>query len=389
MSTVSQKFSQVKGHEGGAESQPQPATLRPVGTSTAAPLPNLAWLAADVDKATGDESNYDVRTRSVRRRARASMRAEVTAGMSLLSSAETLAIHRDRNMSVRLAWATFAFGSFFTGINVAFFALQFLPQNLLGQVTAWVLDPLVLALVLAVVRTEIRMRRQGLRVYRIFQFAKWAGLLATYAMNAVLPWTVLANAPTGANLASVVIHSVPPLMAFAAAEVLPRMEEAMTQAQSMWLKRHVAVSVLDDEAVPQPVVAQAAEVAPVDLPVPFELTEQGFQALDTTADKLADDEHQADELGVDEHQADEQDETEQVPALAPELAGMNKAAAVRHAFQQIGREDVPAALQYLAERGLLMDRSYGYDVQRRLEARRASLKSNVVELSSASGGDLR
>lgn len=197
----------------------------------------LARLAATVDKRNGSETPFDVRTRSVRRRARAAMTARVTAGMSQLPESETVSIGRDRRMSVRLAWVTFVLGAVFTWVNVANFALPYLPDNTFGQVTAWLLDPMVMALVLALVRTEIRMRRQGLSVYRVFLVAKWAGLAATYAMNSVVQWGAAIANPSASTVFGVVLHSVAPIMAFAAAEVLPRIEESMTRAQADWLSK--------------------------------------------------------------------------------------------------------------------------------------------------------
>jgi uncharacterized protein DUF2637 len=56
----------------------------------------------------------------------------------------------------------------------------------------------------------------------------------------------------------------------------------------------------------------------------------------------------------------EQSDTDQ---LAAELRGMSKKAALICAFTTLGRRDIPAALKWLAEHGLEVDRSYAYTVK--------------------------
>lgn len=58
-------------------------------------------------------------------------------------------------------------------------------------------------------------------------------------------------------------------------------------------------------------------------------------------------------------------------APAGELADMRKGEALVAAFAALGRVDVPAALAWLAERGVQMDRSSAYRVARRLQAETA------------------
>jgi hypothetical protein len=54
---------------------------------------------------------------------------------------------------------------------------------------------------------------------------------------------------------------------------------------------------------------------------------------------------------------------DQADAEHADLRTMSKRDALRHAFAVLGRRDVPAALAWLAERGVTVDRSYAYTIQ--------------------------
>ncbi|HWD07085.1 MAG TPA: hypothetical protein VG674_32045 [Amycolatopsis sp.] len=55
-------------------------------------------------------------------------------------------------------------------------------------------------------------------------------------------------------------------------------------------------------------------------------------------------------------------EAEHIERERVKLAKLNKRDALRYAFDLIGQRDVPAALEFLRERGVRVDRSYAYSV---------------------------
>ena len=92
---------------------------------------------------------------------------------------------------------------------------------------AWLLDPMVSLVLLAVLRAEQVTARYQVPLPVWARRTKWLTFAATYVMNTWTSWG-LADAPFTA--AGVVLHSVPPLVVFATAETGPGLRDRLTEA---------------------------------------------------------------------------------------------------------------------------------------------------------------
>ena len=134
-----------------------------------------------------------------------------------------LQVERTRTLVDRLMWGGIVSGLAFTMVNVQQFAARTTgaAPGTLGWWAAWLLDPTVAAILLGILIAERRVAPGQIKLDRITRVAKWVLLGATYVMNT---WESYA---TG-SVAGVVLHSVPPLVVFLAAEVLPGLHERLT-----------------------------------------------------------------------------------------------------------------------------------------------------------------
>ncbi|GAB3147033.1 hypothetical protein GCM10027258_39800 [Amycolatopsis stemonae] len=114
-------------------------------------------------------------------------------------------------------------GLAFTMTNVQGFAAAGAQAGALPWLAAWVLDPTVSLVLLAILRAEQVTARYQVRTGAWVRRAKWFTLAATYAMNT---WTsFVAGAP-----AQIVLHSVPPLVVFVAVEAITDLRDKLTEA---------------------------------------------------------------------------------------------------------------------------------------------------------------
>ncbi|MCD2190969.1 hypothetical protein [Actinomycetospora soli] len=120
-------------------------------------------------------------------------------------------------------WTAIGLGLVFTAVNVQAFAAAGAPVGSPGWVVAWLLDPMVSVLLLAVVRAEQLTARWQVPMGWQVTAVKWAAFAATYAMNSWSAWRD--GVPS-----SVVLHSVPPVFVLLAAEVAPALRERLTEA---------------------------------------------------------------------------------------------------------------------------------------------------------------
>lgn len=138
------------------------------------------------------------------------------------------ALLRTRDQVDRLCWVGIVLGLAFTMTNVQAFAAAGTPPWSLPWLAAWLLDPMVSLVLLAILRAEQVLTRHGVRTGRWVRAAKWFTLAATYVMNT---WQAYADG----SAAMVVLHSVPPLVVFVAAEavtdVRARFAEVLTPRQ--------------------------------------------------------------------------------------------------------------------------------------------------------------
>lgn len=123
----------------------------------------------------------------------------------------------------RLCWTGILLGLAFTMTNVQGFAAAGSPPWSLPWCAAWLLDPMVSLVLLAILRAEQVIARHGVRAGGWVRAAKWFTLAATYVMNT---WAAYA----AGSAASVVLHSVPPLVVFVAAEAVTDLRDKLTEA---------------------------------------------------------------------------------------------------------------------------------------------------------------
>ena len=133
-------------------------------------------------------------------------------------SVEHVAVQVDR-----LCWTGILLGLAFTMTNVQQFAANGARPGSLPWWSAWLLDPMVSLVLLAILRAEQVTARHGVRTGRWARGAKWFTLAATYVMNV---W----QAFTAGSLALVVLHSVPPLVVFVATEAVTDLRDTLGQA---------------------------------------------------------------------------------------------------------------------------------------------------------------
>ncbi|GAB3446309.1 hypothetical protein [Actinophytocola sediminis] len=134
-----------------------------------------------------------------------------------------LQVERVRSQVDRLCWAGILLGLAFTMTNVQTFAAAGSPAWSLPWLAAWLLDPTVSVVLLAILRAEQVTARYQVRTGPWVRRAKWFTLAATYLMNT---WASYA----AGSLAGIVLHSVPPLVVFVAAEAVTDLRDKLTEA---------------------------------------------------------------------------------------------------------------------------------------------------------------
>ncbi|WP_410598453.1 hypothetical protein [Amycolatopsis sp. lyj-90] len=134
-----------------------------------------------------------------------------------------LRIERVRRQVDWMCWTGIVLGLAFTMTNVQTFASAGTRPWSLPWLAAWVLDPTVSLVLLAILRAEQVTARYQVRTGGWVRRAKWFTLAATYVMNT---WTSYANG----DPAAIVLHSVPPLVVFAAVEAITDLRDKLTDA---------------------------------------------------------------------------------------------------------------------------------------------------------------
>lgn len=134
-----------------------------------------------------------------------------------------LRVERVRAEVDRLCWAGIVLGLGFTMTNVQSFAAAGTPAWSLPWLAAWLLDPTVSLVLLAILRAEQVTARYQVRTGAWTRRAKWFTLAATYVMNTWHSWAA-------GSVSGVVLHSVPPLVVFVAAEAVTDLRDKLTEA---------------------------------------------------------------------------------------------------------------------------------------------------------------
>jgi hypothetical protein len=135
-------------------------------------------------------------------------------------------VERVRVQVDRLCWTGITLGLAFTMTNVQQFAAAGASAWSLQWLAAWLLDPTVSLVLIAILRAEQVTARYGLTMGSWVRRAKWFTLGATYVMNT---WESYA----AGSLAGIVLHSVPPLLVFVAAEAVTDLRDRLTAAAEL------------------------------------------------------------------------------------------------------------------------------------------------------------
>ncbi|WP_394612977.1 hypothetical protein JNUCC0626_23760 [Lentzea sp. JNUCC 0626] len=136
-----------------------------------------------------------------------------------------LRVERVRAQVDRLCWSGIVLGLGFTMTNVQSFAAAGTAVWSLPWLAAWLLDPTVSLVLLAILRAEQVTARYRVRTGPWTRRAKWFTLAATYVMNTWHSWAA-------GSVSGVVLHSVPPLVVFVAAEAVTDLRDKLTEAAS-------------------------------------------------------------------------------------------------------------------------------------------------------------
>lgn len=134
-----------------------------------------------------------------------------------------LRVEKVRTQIDAVIWLGIFLGLAFTMVNVQSFAAAGAAAWSAGWVAGWLLDPMVSLVLVAVLRAEQVTARYQVSTGVWAHRTKWFAFLATYVMNTWKSWTHF-------DVAGVVLHSVPPVLVFLAAETAPVLRDKLTEA---------------------------------------------------------------------------------------------------------------------------------------------------------------
>ncbi|WP_020388981.1 hypothetical protein [Kribbella catacumbae] len=164
-----------------------------------------------------------------------------------------LRVESVRTQVDRCMWVGIVLGLAFTMVNVQAFAAQGAAPWSLPWFAAWLLDPMVSLVLIAVLRAEQITAR-----YQVADHTKWISrtkkfaFAATYAMNT---W----HSFVPFDIAGIVLHSVPPLLVFCAAETAPVLRDRLTEAV---LRAEKTAALADPEGASLPLDTTPAATEP-------------------------------------------------------------------------------------------------------------------------------
>lgn len=165
--------------------------------------------------------------RRVARLTAAAQEAEQIRSLASQPHMVALRVEQIRRQVDALLWTGVMLGLLFTMVNVQRFAAAGAPTFSSTWWTAWLLDPMVSLVLLAVLRAEQVTARYRVPPSAWIRTTKWCACLITYAMNT---WEAWGFGGTPLSPAGVVLHSVPPLLVMLAAETGPALRERLTEA---------------------------------------------------------------------------------------------------------------------------------------------------------------
>jgi len=138
-----------------------------------------------------------------------------------------LRVERVRRQVDVMLWVGIVLGLLFTMTNVQAFAASGARAWSVAWCAAWLLDPMVSLVLLAILRAEQVTARYQVPMNAWATRTKWLTFTATYVMNT---WQSYGLAEQPFSLAGVILHSVPPLVVFFAAETGPGLRDRLTEA---------------------------------------------------------------------------------------------------------------------------------------------------------------
>ncbi|WP_082399813.1 hypothetical protein [Pseudonocardia sp. EC080625-04] len=170
------------------------------------------------------KSAQSLRERATELAAEAEHSAQVRA-LSTHPDVVALQVERVRSQVNRLMWTGIVLGMAFCMTNVQEFGAEATEAEEWspGWWAAWLLDPMVSLVLIAVVLAEQTTSRWQLATPAWARRARWATLGATYAMNTWKAWGAL-------DPGQILLHSVPPLVVFVATEAAPEIRDRLTAA---------------------------------------------------------------------------------------------------------------------------------------------------------------
>ncbi|ANY10818.1 hypothetical protein AFB00_30970 (plasmid) [Pseudonocardia sp. HH130630-07] len=168
------------------------------------------------------KSAQSLRERAAELAAEAEHSAQVRA-LSTHPDVVALQVERVRSQVNRLMWTGIVLGMAFCMTNVQEFGAEGTEEWSPGWWAAWLLDPMVSLVLIAVVLAEQTTSRWQLATPAWARRARWATLGATYAMNTWKAWGAL-------DPGLILLHSVPPLVVFVATEAAPEIRDRLTAA---------------------------------------------------------------------------------------------------------------------------------------------------------------
>jgi hypothetical protein len=178
-------------------------------------------------------------------------------------------IERMRARVDRLIWIGLIMGLAFTASNVQAFAARGAEPWSIPWLSGWLLDPIVSLVLVGVLLGEQILARHQIKAGRWVRRTKWTTLALTYAMNTWEAWFEL-------DPALILLHSVPPIVVFCAAEAATTLKQQITTAVRMAYT--AALAWWADVEVP--------EQLPDFVPEP-EMPEEGVRAVAVIRDFMA------------------------------------------------------------------------------------------------------
>lgn len=192
--------------------------------------------------------------------------AEAARLRALMTNPDVVAlrVERIRAQCDALLWVGILLGLAYTLVNVQQFAADGAPAWSPGWLVAWLLDPMVSLVLIAVLRAEQVTARYQVALPRWARRTKWLAFAATYLMNT---WESWGFGDEVFSASGVVLHSVPPLVVYAAAETGPELRDRLTEAVRRSLLEHEQARTTVPLPIPPP-IPDATVAAPDPEPAP-------------------------------------------------------------------------------------------------------------------------